>query len=57
MRAVSQRAVSMLVTYPRVFDRLDEDLSPTDLQAFRAALNANYSLIAKIDFIEVYGRR
>ena len=33
------------------------DLSPEEVQAFHTAVNDNYSLISRIDAVEVYQRR
>jgi hypothetical protein len=57
MNALSTRTVSLLITYPRVLDNLDDNLSSSELQAFHAVVDGNYSLLATVDDIEVYRRR
>jgi hypothetical protein len=57
MNALSTRAVSLLITYPRVLDNHDENMSSSELQAFHAVADGNYSLLATVDDIEIYRRR
>lgn len=52
--AVSARAVSLVVTSAWIFDK---HLTSPELQAFRAALNNNYSLVDKIGAVEIYRPR
>ena len=55
-RAVSTGAVSALVIggwMPEYY----RDLSPSELQEFRAAVRANYSLVSEIDDVAVYRRK
>jgi dolichyl-phosphate-mannose-protein mannosyltransferase len=52
--ALSARAVGLLITYPRVFDKQDDNTSPNELQKFQAALNAGYSRLAQVDDIGIY---
>ncbi len=54
MGAVSAGAADVLVTYP---PKTDYVLSPSELQAFRLALDTNYSLVSMIDNIGVYRSR
>ncbi|HEV2383050.1 MAG TPA: glycosyltransferase family 39 protein [Terriglobia bacterium] len=56
IRAVSTRAVSLVVVGPWLGDYY-ENLSPAEIQEFHSAVDANYSLISKIDDVEVYRRR
>jgi hypothetical protein len=54
INAVSARAVSLVVTSAWIFDK---HLTSTELQAFHAALNDNYSLVDKIGAVEIYRLR
>lgn len=57
MRAVFAGTVKVLVTCPWVFDEHDPDLLPGQLQAFHAAMDANYIFVGGIDGVWVYRRR
>jgi dolichyl-phosphate-mannose-protein mannosyltransferase len=53
--AVSTAAVNMLIIGAWMGDYY-ENLSPSEIQKFHAAVNANYSLVSKIDDVAVYRR-
>jgi hypothetical protein len=54
--AVSARTPDLLITYPNIFI-FDTTMSADELHAFYSAVDANYSLIAKIDLVGIYRRR
>ena len=56
MHAISTRAVNLLVVGAWMKEFYG-NLSPAEIQAFHAAVDANYLLVSKIDDIEVYRRR
>lgn len=56
MKAVTTRAVTLFVSTPYPF-YLDSTMSPEELRAFGAALDANYSLVDKVDEVGIYRRR
>ena len=55
MRAIETRAVNLLVIGAWMKE-FYASLSPSEIEAFHAAVNANYSLVSKIGEIEVYRR-
>jgi hypothetical protein len=56
MKAVTTRAVPLFVSTPYPF-YLDITMSPEELHAFGIALDANYSLVDKVNGIGIYRRR
>ena len=56
MMAVTTRAVTLFVSTPYPV-YLDITMSPEELRAFGAALDANYSLVDKVDEVGIYRRR
>ena len=56
LKAVATRAVTLFVSTPYPF-YLDVTMSPEELRAFGAALDANYSLVDKVDEVGIYRRR
>jgi hypothetical protein len=54
--AVSTREVDVFISSPSRY-YLEAFMSPTEAQAMRAALNANYVLADRVDGVEVYRRR
>jgi hypothetical protein len=65
LNALSTRAVSVIVLVPRVQHYFDapwmleyyDNLSPEEIRAFLAVLDANYSLVARVGEVAVYRRR
>jgi hypothetical protein len=56
MAAISARAPALMVIPPWIVE-YDVNLSPGQMQAFQIAVDSNYSLVRKIDDVEVYRRR
>ena len=56
MHAIETRAVHLLVIGAWMKEFYG-NLSPSEIAAFHAAVDANYSLVSKIGDIEVYRRR
>ncbi len=58
LKAIAARAPKVIVTArQRCMSEYYADLSPEDVQALHAAVDDDYSLIRKIDAVEVYRRR
>lgn len=55
-RALSSGAVSVYISSASKY-YLEATMSPSELQAFRAGLDANYALVGGSDGVEVYRRR
>jgi hypothetical protein len=53
--AIGGRKAPMLIIHPWILEYY-HDLSPSELQGFQKTLNANYSLISKINEVEIYKR-
>ncbi len=53
MRAIDTQETTVLVIHPRINEYF-ETISAAQVQAFHAAVDANYSRIANIDDIEIY---
>jgi hypothetical protein len=56
MCAINRRTVNVLVVPSRLIEYYT-DLSPSEIQEFHAAVDANYSVVSKIKDIAVYRRR
>ena len=56
LKAVATRAVTLFVSTPYPF-YLEITMSPEELRAFAAALDANYSLVDNVDGVGIYRRR
>ena len=54
--AISNRAMEVFISSTSKY-YLDATMSPSELQAYRAALSANYALVGGSDGVEVYRRR
>jgi hypothetical protein len=57
VQSIAARAPQVIVTgRRRCMNEFYADLSPEEVQAFRAAVDSNYSLVSKVDAVEVYRR-
>jgi hypothetical protein len=56
INAASSGAMDIFVSYASKY-YLEASMSPSELQKFHAALDTNYSLVGRIDGVEVYRRR
>jgi Dolichyl-phosphate-mannose-protein mannosyltransferase len=55
MRAIIDREPGLLIIHPWILEYY-HDLSPSELQDFHAAVEANYSLVSSISNVEIYRR-
>jgi hypothetical protein len=55
LRAIADRETSVLIIHPWILEYY-HDLSPDELQEFHAVVKANYSLVSRIQEVEIYKR-